>query len=47
VRGCKATFRVKDFADMMSKLRHHRKEKHPTLWAKAIKRGVAKRKAKQ
>ncbi len=44
VRGCHKTFRVKDFSDMMAKLRHHRKLKHPQLFRESIKKGIKTRK---
>lgn len=47
VRGCGKTIRGKNFADIMAKLRRHRKQEHPALFRKSIKKGVAKRKAKK
>ena len=45
VRGCGKAIRGKDFADIIAKLRRHRKEYHPTLFRKSVKKGVATRKS--
>lgn len=45
VKGCRKSFRVKDFADAMHKLREHRKSEHPKLFRESIKKGIATRKS--
>ncbi len=47
VRGCGKAIRGKDFADIMAKLRRHRKSAHPALFRKSIKKGVVSRKSKR
>ena len=46
VKGCRAVFRVKNFSDQMTKIRHHRKLKHPALFRKSIKKSIETRKSK-
>lgn len=43
---CGKSFRVKDFADQMRKLRHHYRTEHPRLWRRSVKKSVEKRKKK-
>jgi hypothetical protein len=44
VRGCGQAIHGENFADIMSKLRHHRKAKHPQLFKKSVKKSVETRK---
>lgn len=46
VKGCKATFKVKNFQDGMQKIRHHRKQAHPVKWKESVAKGIKTRKAK-
>ncbi len=41
---CRKSFKVKDFADAMKKLRHHRKLEHPKAFRESIKKSIATRK---
>ncbi len=43
-RICDKPIHVKDFPDMMKKLRKHRKEKHPKAFKESGKKGLATRK---
>ena len=43
---CGKKFRVKDFADMMDKIRSHRKREHPKAFRESIKRAVKTRRGK-
>lgn len=47
VKGCKATFKVKNFQDGMQKIRHHRKQAHPVKWKESVAKGIKTRKAKK
>ena len=47
VRGCGKSIRGKNFADIMAKLRRHRKKEHYTLFRKSVRKGVATRKAER
>jgi len=40
---CGKAIRVENFADAMSKLRHHRKLKHPKAFKESIKKGLKTR----
>lgn len=44
IKGCGKAIHVENFADAMSKIRRHRKEKHPRLFNQSVKKGVATRK---
>lgn len=46
-RKCGQSFRVKDFADQMAKIRHHYKVKHPVTFRKSIKKSVATRESRK
>jgi hypothetical protein len=41
---CGKSIRVKNFGDMMVKLRRHYKEYHPILFKRSIKKGIETRK---
>jgi hypothetical protein len=41
---CHKTIHVDNFADMMDKIRHHRKLKHPKAFKASIKKGITTRK---
>jgi hypothetical protein len=46
-RICGKAIRVKNFGDMMAKLRRHRKKYHPKAFRESIKKGVRTRKARR
>jgi hypothetical protein len=41
---CGKTFRVKNFADQMAKIRHHRKVAHPKAFRASVRKSIVNRK---